>query len=236
MLISVLLLGFLIGMQHAFEADHLAAVSTLLSRRRDPRSMIRQGAIWGLGHTLALLVVSGVVLFSPWALPPAFEPALELAVGLLLAGLGAHLLYRLRRDCVHIHVHRHPDGDVHLHAHSHRGEAAPHEESAHRHEHSPGGWKTLIVGLAHGTAGSAALTVYVVASLESPVAGLVYVLLFGLGSILGMALLSAVIAVPLTMTARRLTRAHRAIQIVVALVSIAIGLRLAAARGVALWW
>ncbi len=227
MLSSILFLGFFIGMQHAFEADHLAAVSVLVSRRRSLGEMTRHGAIWGLGHTLALLVLSGIVMFAPWPRPEATGPVLELVVGLMLIALGARLLVRLGRNRVHIHVHRHADGEVHLHAHSHRDDDAPHPKSTHDHAHPIPGWRTLVVGLAHGAAGSVALTVYVAASLESALAGIVYVFLFGLGSILGMTLLSAVIAMPLTLTARRLTWTHRGLQVAIALASIAIGVRLA---------
>ncbi len=226
MLSSILLLGFFIGMRHAFEADHLAAISVLVSRRRSLGEMTRHGAIWGLGHTVALMVSSGIVLFSPWTLPEAFEPAIELAVGVLLIALGTRLLYCLWRDRIHIHVHRHAGGEVHLHAHSHREETASHARSTHDHTHPSPGWRTLLVGLVHGVAGSAALTVYLAASLESPFVGLAYVALFGLGSILGMALLSAVIAVPLRTTAKRLTWANRGLQVAIALTSVAIGVRL----------
>lgn len=235
MLSSVLVLGFVIGMQHAFEADHLAAVSTLVSRKRGLAEMSRHGAIWGLGHTLALFAVSALVLFTPWALPERFGAGLELFVGLLLVALGGHLLWRLWRDRVHVHVHRHEEGEVHLHAHSHRDDPEPHAESSHDHQHPAHGFKTLLVGLTHGAAGSAALTVFVAASFDSPATGLAYVLLFGLGSILGMAVLSAVIALPLTATARRLTWANRALQITVGLVSIGIGLRLAVSQAAEIW-
>lgn len=223
---AILFLGFVIGMQHAFEADHLAAVSTLISRRRGLREMARHGALWGVGHTASLLSLGAVVLLSPWTLPRRFESTLELLVGAMLIVLGGHLLYRLWRDRVHIHAHAH-DGEVHLHAHSHRDDPETHARSEHEHEHRPFGWKTLVVGLIHGAAGSAALTVFVAASLDSAAVGLAYIAVFGLGSVLGMATLSAAIALPLTATARRLTWANRALQITVALVSIGIGLRLA---------
>jgi ABC-type nickel/cobalt efflux system permease component RcnA len=225
-LTSILLLGFVIGMQHAFEADHLAAVSTLISRRKSLREMSRHGALWGLGHTVALVMLSGLVLFSPWKLPVRFAPTLELIVGLMLVALGSQLLYRLWRDRVHIHAHDH-DGDLHLHAHSHRDDPKSHAKSEHDHEHHGLNWKMLLVGITHGAAGSAALTVFVAASLESATAGLAYVAIFGLGSIVGMATLSAAIALPLTATAKRLTWANRALQIVAGTVSIGIGLRLA---------
>lgn len=238
MLTSILLLGFVVGLQHAFEADHLAAVSALVSRKRGLREMTLRGAIWGIGHTLALLVISGLVLFSPWALPASFEAMAELAVGLLLIGLGTQVLYRLWRDRIHIHAHAHDDGEVHLHAHSHRDETVRHAKSAHDHEHprwswGSWSWKTLAVGLTHGAAGSAALTVFLAATLESRGAGIAYVLIFGLGSIVGMMALSAVIALPLSATARRLTWANHALQVAVGLASIIIGLRLALHQGAA---
>lgn len=235
MLSSVLFLGFVIGMRHAFEADHLAAVSVLVSRKRRGREMILHGAIWGLGHTVALGLISSIVLFSPWVLPETFGPTLEALIGLLLVTLGAHLLYRLWRDRVHVHIHHHAPGEAHLHAHSHRDEPAPHAESQHEHDHASWSWRTLAVGLAHGAAGSAALTVYAAASLESPVAGILYVLLFGLGSILGMVILTTAIAVPLRATAIRLTWANRGLHVVIGLVSISLGVRLVMAQGEVLW-
>ncbi|HEY9098020.1 MAG TPA: sulfite exporter TauE/SafE family protein [Thiobacillus sp.] len=235
MLTSILLFGFVMGMRHAIEADHLAAISVLVSRKRRGRDMVRHGAIWGIGHTLALGFISSIVFFSPWVLPKTFGPTLEFLIGLLLVALGVHLLYRLWRDRVHIHIHHHEPGRPHLHAHSHRDEPASHAESPHEHDHASWSWRTLAVGLAHGAAGSAALTVYVAASLESPVAGILYVLLFGLGSILGMAALTAAIAVPLRATATRLTWANRGLHSVISLASIALGVRLAIAQGGVLW-
>jgi ABC-type nickel/cobalt efflux system permease component RcnA len=225
-LIAVLLLGFVIGMRHAFEADHLAAVSAIVSRGRSVREVAPQGAIWGFGHTLALGVLAGAVLLTPWSLPAGFEPALETLVGVVLLLLGSSLLLRLWRDRVHIHTHRH-DGVVHLHAHSHRGDPEPHDAAPHEHEHRLSSGRTLLIGLTHGAAGSAALTVYVAATLESRWTGLLYVVCFGFGSILGMTLLSTVVAIPLAALARTLTGVHRTLQVAAGLFSIVIGLRLA---------
>ena len=91
----MLLLGFGLGIRHAFEADHLAAVSALLSRGRGVSEMARHGATWGAGHTLALLAISGFVLFTPWSLPANFGPVLETVVGLILVGLGVNVIYGL---------------------------------------------------------------------------------------------------------------------------------------------
>lgn len=224
MLTSIVLLGFVLGLQHAFEADHLAAVSALVSRRSGLREITRHGALWGLGHSLALLSIGSFVLLTPWVMPAGFETALETLVGGLLVVLGSQLLIRLWRDRVHVHAHRH-DGEVHLHAHSHRLETVPHEESEHDHRHPKADWKTLLVGLAHGAAGSAALTVFVAAGLDSISSGLLYIALFGLGSILGMTALTAVIALPLTVTARGLTWANWGLQIVIGVASISLGFR-----------
>lgn len=229
MLTSILLLGFVIGMQHAFEADHLAAVSALVSRKRSVSAMTGHGLIWGLGHTLALLVVSGIVLVSRVSLPESFGPTLERVVGLVLIVLGAQVAYRWWRDRVHIHVHEHEGGTRHFHSHSHRddpqGRVHDPERHEHEHRHFEGGVKTLLVGLLHGAAGSATLVVFVAASLDSPVTGLLYVLLFGLGSILGMAVLTAVVALPLTATARKLTWANHTLQLAIAIGSVLIGIR-----------
>jgi ABC-type nickel/cobalt efflux system permease component RcnA len=140
----------------------------------------------------------------------------------MLIGLGVHVLWRLWRDRIHFHSHRHGDGQVHLHAHSHAGETRPHHESHHAHEHGFR-WRTLIVGLMHGLAGSAALLVLAVSRASDPVAGLGYVAVFGVGSMVGMGVLSSVIAVPFVLTANRLTLINRGLQFAVGGVTIGIG-------------
>jgi hypothetical protein len=140
----------------------------------------------------------------------------------MLVGLGAHVLWRLWRDRVHFHSHGHGDGTVHLHAHSHAGETIPHARASHAHAHGFR-WRTLLVGLMHGMAGSAALLVLAVSQASSAVAGLGYVALFGVGSMIGMGALSAVIAVPLAVSARFLTWANSGLQGTVGVVTIGIG-------------
>src|SRR5256885_6415021 len=125
----------------------------------------------------------------------------------MLIGLGAHVLWRLWRDRVHFHQHGHGDGTVHFHAHSHAGETGPHARAAHAHGHGFR-WRTLLVGLMHGMAGSAALLVLAVSQASSPAIALGYIALFGIGSMLGMGVLSTVIAVPLVVSARWLTWAN----------------------------
>jgi cytochrome c biogenesis protein CcdA len=219
---GILGLGFLLGMQHALEADHIAAVSSIAARRSDVADIVKHGLTWGLGHTVTLFVVAGAAMLLGHAIPQNWSRPLETAVGVMLVGLGAHVLWRLARDRVHFHSHRHGDGTVHLHAHSHAGETVPHARAAHQHGHGFR-WRTLLVGLMHGMAGSAALLVLTVSQAKSPAIGLLYVALFGIGSMIGMGALSSLIAVPLAVSARWLTSANRGLQGAVGVVTIAIG-------------
>jgi len=224
---GILGLGFLLGMQHALEADHIAAVSSIAARRSQVGDIVRHGLTWGLGHTLTLFAFAGAALLLGHAIPEHVARPMETAVGIMLVGLGAHVLWRLWRDRVHFHRHGHDDGTVHIHAHSHAGETRPHARAphAHAHAHTSGfRWRTLLVGLMHGMAGSAALLVLAVSQAASPAIGLGYVALFGIGSMIGMAALSTVIAVPLAVSARWLTWANRGLQGAVGVITIAIGI------------
>jgi hypothetical protein len=220
---GILGLGFLLGMQHALEADHIAAVSSIATRRSQIGDIVKHGLTWGLGHTLTLFVFAGVAILLGRAIPETVAKPIEGAVGIMLIGLGAHVLWRLWRDRVHFHRHGHADGTVHFHAHSHAGDTLPHARTAHIHEHGLR-WRTLLVGLMHGMAGSAALLLLTVSQASSPAIGLGYIALFGIGSMFGMGALSTVIAVPLAATARWLTWANRGLQGAVGVVTVAIGI------------
>jgi high-affinity nickel permease len=104
---AILSLGFLLGMQHALEADHIAAVSSIAARRSDVGDIVKHGLTWGLGHTLTLFAFAGAAILLGHAIPENLAEPLETAVGVMLVGLGAHLLWRLWRDRVHVHAHRH---------------------------------------------------------------------------------------------------------------------------------
>ncbi len=219
---GILGLGFVLGMQHALEADHIAAVSSIAARRTNVGDIVRHGLTWGLGHTITLFLFAGAAIVLGHAIPEHLAQPLEAAVGVMLVGLGSHVLWRLWRDRVHFHAHGHGDGAMHLHAHSHAHDIAPHARSTHSHEHGFR-WRSLFVGLMHGMAGSAALLVLAVSQAKEPLQGLLYVALFGIGSMIGMGALSAVIALPLAASARFLTWANRALQVVVGIVTISIG-------------
>lgn len=221
---SILMLGFLLGMRHALDADHLAAVATLATRSRSVAQTMGLGVAWGTGHTLTLMLFGGAVLLLGLALPLQAAQALEFAVGVMLVLLGADVLYRLWRDRIHFHWHRHAGGLAHVHAHSHRDERSPHDPARHRHRHLgdlPA--RALLVGMVHGMAGSAALILLSLEAAESVPLGLGYIALFGLGSILGMAALSLAIAVPLRITSARLTRVYGGISTAVGLATVLLG-------------
>lgn len=220
---GILGLGLLLGMQHALEADHIAAVSSIAARRSRVSDIVKHGLTWGLGHTVTLFVFAGAAILLGHAIPETVARPIEGAVGIMLIGLGAHVLWRLWRDRVHFHRHGHADGTVHFHAHSHAGDTVPHTRTAHVHEHGFR-WRTLLVGLMHGMAGSAALLVLAATQAPSAAAGLGYIALFGVGSTIGMGLLSAIIAVPLAVSARFLTAANHVLQGAVGTVTIAVGL------------
>ncbi len=224
---SILFLGFLIGMRHALEADHVAAVASLVTKNSSLTNSIKQGTVWGLGHTVTLFLFGSIVIVMDSMVPERIALGLELVVGLMLIVLGVDVLRRLLKDKVHFHIHKHKDGQEHFHAHSHRGEKE-HRLENHQHEHTNAfPFRALFVGLMHGMAGSAVLILLTMESVKSPIIGLLYMTLFGLGSIVGMALLSVVISIPLRYSSRGLTWLHNGFHLAIGLTTIVLGSLLA---------
>lgn len=202
--LSLLGVGFLLGLRHALEVDHVAAVVNLTSSLKSVRAALRHGLTWGLGHTVTLFLFSLVVLLIDTVVPEFLAHGLEFIVGVMLVFLGVDTLRRIYQQRIHLHIHTH-DGVEHAHFHSHA-----HSDS-HEHQHAPL-WRTLIVGMIHGMAGSAALILLTLGTVQSFWQGLLYVLLFGVGSMLGMGLLSAALTVPLLMTEKRLGALQQGLQ------------------------
>jgi hypothetical protein len=172
-----LLFGLLQGLRHAFEPDHVVAVSTMISEQRSERMRVAYAAAWGMGHAAMLVLVGGILMFLRAELPPRLDAAFELAVSLMLIGLGVRAVTAAL-----------------LKARASRRESAPHARAI-------TGWRSvgpLAMGMVHGLAGSGALTALVVARLPSPLAGLVFMLVFGAGAMLGMSLLAGAAGVPLS--------------------------------------
>jgi len=196
-LVAALGLGFMLGLRHALDADHVAAVSTFVSQERSVLRSCLRGTFWGIGHTAALLVAGVAVFAFKLQISPEVERGVETVVGLVLILLGAHVLLR-SFSAVSLHRHQHSHGGApHSHLHVHVGDAAEH-----RHLHVwRGAPQPLLMGVLHGLAGSGALVLLVLASMPSPGAALAYVLVFGLGSTAGMLVLSGLIGVPFALTA-----------------------------------
>lgn len=235
-MITWIFFGFLLGLQHALEADHIAAVASLSADKKGVRNILRHGAVWGIGHALMLGAFGGAVYALELSLSERMASGLEFVVGIMMVGLGGRLLYVLARDRIHFHTHRHAAGETHFHAHSHAGDVKDHAASTHAHAHRAGGWRrSLAVGMMHGLAGSAALVALAAASAPSVPLGIAFMVLFGAGSVAGMALFSAVIAVPLSYTATTLTWATRGFQALAGIFAMAIGLHIMVETGTVLF-
>ncbi len=202
---SLLCFGFIIGMQHALDADHLAAVATLSTGSTSRRALLLRGGIWGLGHTITLLTICGLLLMLGESISAHTASLLEFAVGVMIILLGANVLLKLFRKRMHFHFHRHSRGTFHVHIHSHANDTVPHPGSPHDHEHhNPGSVRALAIGMVHGAAGSAGLLMLAAAANTlGQAAG--YVLAFGAGSILGMASMSFAVSFPLRFMERYAT-------------------------------
>jgi ABC-type nickel/cobalt efflux system permease component RcnA len=225
-MLTFLALGFLIGLRHALEPDHVAAVVSLSTRGGTLRDHARSGALWGLGHALTLLVLAGSCVVFGLVIPERAGRLLEGAVGVMLVVLGIGVLARLRRSGIHVHPHTHDDGTTHVHAHGH-APAARAADEAHAHAHPRPPLRTLGVGALHGLAGSSALVLLVGSAAASPALGLAYVLLFGLGAVVGMTVLAATVALPMGFTTRRRTGLHAWLCGATGAFSIVLGLRIA---------
>ena len=198
-------MGFVLGLRHALDADHVVAVSTMVSETQNLGNAARIGGVWGLGHTLSLGVVGVLVLFSRAVIPPYLEQRAEQLVGLMLVVLGITTLWRLYRRG----VGPQPGGA---------------SVSSRSHHHGRRlGLRPLLVGMVHGLAGSAALMLVILSTMPSPVVGLLYIALFGLGSVVGMVLVSLTIGFPLVVAARLLERVYHAVVVVVGLSSLSLG-------------
>ena len=223
---AVLGLGLVFGLKHATEVDHVVAVSTIVSQHKSVWRSAVVGALWGAGHTAALLVVGAMVLGLRVAIPERVSGWLEFAVALMIIALGASALWRVLRKSTEVHVHEHiHDGNIHKHVHFHERDTRhqPASRVVHSHAVARVGLKPVLIGTMHGLAGSGALTLLVLTQISSAWIGLLYLFIFGLGSIVGMLLMSGLIGLPFALTSRNLTNVHHRLQAVAAVLSIGFG-------------
>lgn len=213
--------GLVVGLRHAIEADHVAAVSAIVAREKSLRGAALVGAAWGLGHTATVLLFGGAIVVFGLVVPKPVGLALELCVGVMLVGLGAWNFVSRRRGGGHSHSHSHAHSHEEARSSSHDG--AGHDAPTKREAPARRALRPLVVGSMHGLAGSAAVALLVVAAVGSTSWGLVYLLVFGLGTMIGMTALTTALALPLGKAMRRFERAELWLRIGSGLVSCAIG-------------
>jgi sulfite exporter TauE/SafE len=217
----VLGLGFFLGLKHAIEADHLAAVGTIVSEQKNVWSSAIVGGIWGLGHTISLFAAGFFVLLFNFQISEQTERILEFCVGIMLLFLGLNVFRKIANGGkIHFHTHEH-GAHEHAHPHLHEHEKVDEKESHHGLKFSP---KALFIGMIHGLAGSAALMLLVIPTIESRPLGLLYIAIFGIGSIGGMMLMSLLVGLPFHLTATKFNQYNRILQSIAGLVSIVFGL------------
>lgn len=223
--IAVLSLGFVYGLRHALDADHLVAVSTIVSEHKSLWRSSLIGTFWGLGHTASLFGVGLVVLLLKISIPKHIEPWMEMPVALMLIGLGILAVWQAWRTQalgIHTHTHAHNGESEHSHVHFHLR-----DEHNHKHHLFRVGRKPFLVGLVHGFAGSAALMLIALTTVPTVALGLAYIAVFGLGSVGGMLLMSAMVGLPFVATAQKFASINRTIRVIAGLFSIGFGLFLA---------
>jgi len=220
-LIGLLGLGLILGLRHALDPDHIAAVSTIVSESRSVRRSSLIGTCWGLGHTMSLLIAGVLVIALKVQISDRVALWMEFAVALMLILLGLKAMLKpLRGWRIHVHQHAH-GGSSHSHVHLHR----PSEEHAHQHRHLiRSGARPFLVGMVHGMAGSAALMILVLATIPSALTGLIYIAVFGIGSVGGMLIMSSLISLPFILTRERFNVLSQGLQVAVGLFSLGFGL------------
>jgi high-affinity nickel-transport protein len=245
-LLTIIFLGFFLGMRHATDADHVIAVTAIVSRQRTIRSAALIGILWGLGHTLTLMLAGGSMIVFSLVISPRLGLSLELAVALMLIILGFLNLKGITRwinetfssspgrESAIYHAHPHSHGDyVHSHAHRHNPEDHGHQE-----DETPQGRldrtfgrlgvyqtiRPIIAGVVHGLAGSAALALLVLPMIHDPLWAIAYLLVFGVGTMAGMALITAAMALPFAYTANRSAKINRCLGVASGLLSLGFGL------------
>ncbi len=214
--IALLGLGFVLGLKHAFEPDHIAAVSTLVKRHTKLSRAALFGAMWGLGHTSTLLAAGILVLAFKLSIPENVASSLEFVVGIMLVVLGLNVLREVWQKRIHFHEHLH-EKKSHAHLHSHE------EAESHNHLHKP-----FLIGVVHGLAGSGALVLLVLATVTSLELGVAYILIFGIGSMIGMLTVGATISASMKFISKY-TRLENSLEAITGLFSVAFGIVIMAA-------
>ncbi len=215
--IVILATGFLLGLAHALDPDHVVAVSTLLCNSPSLRKSVISATAWGVGHSVTLALVGLLVLALRIAIPESVVNLFEFAAGTMLIILGVFVLRPFVADQMHMRQHgAHAEPHSHSHTHSHADSAS--KSHSHSHVH-----KSVLTGVLQGLAGSAAIMLVTLTTVNSAALGLIFILVFGGGVILGMVCISCLISSLLTYTATHLERVYEKIKAITGIVSICFG-------------
>lgn len=212
---SLLGFGFLLGIKHAFDADHVVAVLTMASRHKSIKKSSLLGMFWGLGHLISLLLTGLMAMLFKIQIPQKVSLLLEFIVGCMLILLGINVILTIKKNKIHFHKHRHGKRE---HAHFHSHELA--KNHAHKHKIFS---QSLFIGIIHGLSGSAILMLFILAAIKSLWLGLLYITIFGIGSVFGMTLISSIISLPFTLISNKLEKLQNIMSLSAGLISILIG-------------
>jgi ABC-type nickel/cobalt efflux system permease component RcnA len=253
-LLSIVAVGFFLGMRHATDPDHVIAVTTIVSRQRNLLKAAMTGIFWGIGHTLTIFVVGTAIILFDLVIPARVGLSMELSVGIMLIILGllniATFLraagslaphHQEQHEVMHRHAHSHGDY-VHSHVHGHAPDAHPHS-----HDQTPLNWldrlfgriglyqqlRPLVVGIVHGLAGSAAVALLILTTIRNPRWAIAYLLVFGAGTVGGMMLITMSIASAFNFFGKGQERFSQRLGLVSGLVSLGFGMVLAYQIGIA---
>lgn len=218
-LLMILGLAFGLGLLHALDADHIVAVSGLAGTRPNRRTSLRFCMHWAIGHGLTLLSIGAVVLVLGMAVPVELSHVAESLIGVILILIGLWILWDLRRCRAHLHFHGHDGLLPHAHWHVHHS-----EDEWQRHDHHKEHHGAVLVGVLHGAAGSAPLLALIpITAIHSPWLGMTYLLVFGLGVLVTMAIFGGLIGIAFHRLARWGDMVIQRARSVVAVTSLAVG-------------
>lgn len=215
--LSILALGFVLGIKHAIEPDHVIAVSTIASQSKKLLRSSLAGVFWGIGHTATLFIIGIIIILMKGEIPEKWAMSLEFLVGIMLVYLGVSTVLSFRN--IHIHQHEH-HGEDHKHVHSHTFSG----KHGHKHKHKNVSYlKSMVIGLIHGLAGSGAMVLLTMSTVHSVWEAAIYILIFGVGTIIGMLFFTTIIGIPFVFSSKKIGL-NKSLTQITGLISIGFGI------------
>lgn len=197
-LLSILGLGFILGIKHAIEPDHVIAVSTIASQSKKLFRSSLAGVFWGIGHTATLFLIGIILIAMKGEIPEKWAMSLEFLVGIMLVYLGVTTILSFKN--IHLHQHEY-NSELHKHVHSHDHSGS----HLHNHQHKKVSYvKSMMIGFVHGLAGSGAMVLLTMSTVKTAWEGAIYILIFGVGTVAGMLIFTTIIGIPFVFSAKKI--------------------------------